>query len=72
MLKIKMLFAALLAFIAAFFSQVAMAVDSAEVTAAKAQITQTQTDWTSILGLILLMCVAAWGLYKLIKVFGGR
>lgn len=72
MLKMKSMWAAFMGLMLGLFSQVALAVDSAEVTAAKAQVAQTQADWTSILGLILLMCVAAWGLYKLIKVFGGR
>lgn len=67
--KIKTMVLALVALALGFASQVALAVDSAEVTAAKAQITQTQTDWTSIAGMLLLMAVAVWGIMKLISIF---
>ncbi len=53
-------------------TQLAHAVDSAEVTAAKAAIASTQTDVTGILGVVLVMGVAVWGVYKLIKIFGGK
>lgn len=72
MLKIKAMWAALVALALGFGSQLAIAADSAEVTAAKAQVTQTQQDMTSIAGMILLVAVALWGIYKLIKMFGSR
>jgi uncharacterized membrane protein len=70
--KIKSMVVALLALALGAISQVALAVDSAEVVAAKAQITQTQTDWTSIAGMLLLMAVAVWGIMKLVGIFKGR
>lgn len=50
----------------------AHAVASASATEATAAVTSTKEDMVLVFGGVLTMAIAIWGIYKIIRIFGGK
>lgn len=48
------------------------AVESASATQAAAAVGSTQTDMTLVWAAVLTLVIAVWGIYKVVKIFGGK
>lgn len=57
---------------AAVGAGMAHAVESAYATEAKTAVTNTQSDMVLVFGGVLTMAIAIWGIYKIVKIFGGK
>ena len=46
--------------------------ESASATEAKTAVTGTQADMVLVFGAVLTLAIAVWGIYKIVKIFGGK